>query len=61
MQAVSAGKKNREPHQYEVRDLGAAARRREALAKKIPATSAGTKLQKKEKPAMREMRTAGLG
>ena len=33
----------------------------EALTKKIPATSAGTKLQKKEKPAMREMRTAGLG
>ena len=61
MQAVSAGKKNREPHQHEVRDLDAAARRWEALAKKIPAISAGTKLQKKEKPAMREMRTAGVG
>ena len=48
MQAVSAGKKDREPHQHEVRDLDAAARRWEALAKKIPAISAGTKLQKKE-------------
>ena len=61
MQAVSAGKKNREPHQHKVRDLDAAARRWEALAKKIPAISAGTKLQKKEKPAVREMRTTGLG
>ena len=48
MPAESAGKKNREPHQHEVRDLAAAARRWEALAKKIPAISAGTKLQNKE-------------
>ena len=60
MPAESAGKKNREPHQHEVRDLDAAARRWEAVAKKIPAISAGTKLQKKEKPAVRDLLTAGL-
>ena len=32
----------------------------EALTKKIPATSAGTKLQNKEKPAVRELLTTGL-
>ena len=32
----------------------------EALTKKIPATSAGTKLQNKEKPAVRELLTAGV-
>ena len=31
------------------------------LTKKIPATSAGTKLQNKEKPAVRELLTAGVG
>ena len=30
------------------------------LTKKIPATSAGTKLQNKEKPAVRELLTAGV-
>ena len=30
------------------------------LTKKIPATSAGTKLQNKEKPAVRELLTAGM-
>lgn len=32
----------------------------EALTRKIPATSAGTKLQNKEKPAVCELLTAGL-
>ena len=32
----------------------------EVLTKKMPATSAGTKLQNKEKPAVRELLTAGL-
>ena len=32
----------------------------DALTKKIPATSAGTKLQNKEKPAVRELLTAGV-
>ena len=30
------------------------------LTKKIPATSADTKLQNKEKPAVRELLTAGM-
>ncbi len=30
------------------------------LTKKIPATSAGTKLQNKEKPAVHELLTAGV-
>lgn len=33
----------------------------EALTKKIPATSAGTKFQNKEKPAACELLTAGVG
>ena len=33
----------------------------EVLTKKMPATSAGTKLQNKEKPAVRELLTAGVG
>ena len=32
----------------------------EVLTKKMPATSAGTKLQNKEKPAVRELLTAGV-
>ena len=32
----------------------------DALTKKIPATNAGTKLQNKEKPAVRELLTAGV-
>ena len=31
------------------------------LTKKIPATNAGTKVNRKEKPAVRDLLTAGVG